>query len=306
MRKNFNQIICGIVATIFTSVGFAASAFADVGISVSPMIQKIILNPGESYTGSFTVFNQASNQDDLIYETEVIPFFADENYDAIYEKVDNYNQIVDWITVDNGSGVLLPNSGADIIYTINVPNDAPAGGQYAAIRVLSVNEQKDNDDGMSANINVRYGIAYTIFAEISGVTKKQGEIIDVDIPSFMLSGNIMGVSTIQNTGNVHSEAKYTLQVFPLFSDEEIYTNEESPATRTILPNRTLYNEVSWSDTPAMGIFNVIYTVEFEGVTTQVSKMVIKCPIWLLFIIIFVIFAIIIWMISRARSRRKLR
>lgn len=304
MRKKFSQIICGIVATIFASAGFTASAFADVGISVSPMIQKIILNPGESYTGSFTVFNQASNQDDLIYETEVIPFFADENYDAIYEKVDNYNQIVDWITVDNGSGALSPNSGTDIIYTINVPNDAPAGGQYAAIRVLSVNKQKDNDDGMSTNINVRYGIAYTIFAEISGVTKRQGEIIDVNIPSFMLSGNIMGVSTVQNTGNVHSEAKYTLQVFPLFSDEEIYTNEESPATRTILPNRTLYNEVSWSDTPAMGIFNVIYTVEFEGVTTQVSKMVIKCPIWLLFIIIFVIFAIIIWMISRARSHRK--
>ena len=306
MRKKISQIICGIVATIFTSVGFAASAFADVGISVSPMIQKIILNPGESYTGSFTVFNQASNQDELIYETEVIPFFADENYDAIYEKVDNYNQIVDWITIDDGSGTLSPNNGANIVYTINVPKDAPAGGQYAAIRVLSVNKQKDNDDSMGTNINVRYGIAYTIFAEISGVTKRQGEIIDVDIPSFMLSGNIMGVSTVQNTGNVHSEAKYTLQVFPLFSDEEIYTNEENPATRTILPNRTLYNEVSWSDTPAMGIFNVIYTVEFEGVTTQVSKMVIKCPIWLLFIIIFVIFAIIIWMISRARSRRKLR
>lgn len=268
--------------------------------TMSPMKRKIVINPGESYTGSVSVFNPSSNGKDLEYTVLVEPFYVDEDYNPVYDEPGSYNQIVDWITIEDvNDGVLEPNNSAEINYTINVPLDAPAGGQYASITVAA----KATAAGEGVSISEQQAIAHIVFAEIAGETVHSGEILDAETSGFMLSGDITASSTIKNTGNVHGTATYTLQVYPLFSSEEVYTNEEDPETRIIVPNRTLYNEISWPGTPGMGIFNVVYTVDFEGVTTQVSKMVIICPIWLMFVIIFVVVAIIIWIIWRARGRR---
>ena len=301
MRKIIKRALgVVLVASVLTFCG-AFSAFASVSIAISPLYQKLIINPGETYDGSFTVINQERNDGDIKFNVEVVPFYVDENYDFIFnERTGSYNQMVDWVSVEEKSGYLSPNSTMDIHYEIKVPSDAPAGGQYAAIRVYTVMDDSSKEGGL--NIKESIGMAYCIYLDVAGTTKKQGEILSVDLPSFLFSGNITGQSSIKNTGNVHGRAKYTMRVYPLFSGEEIYTNEEDPDTMTILPDRTLYNETIWSQTPWFGIFNVVYTVEFEGVTAEVSKMVIVCPLWLLFIIFFAIVMIIAWLIARSRKR----
>ena len=136
---------------------------------------------------------------------------------------------------------------------------------------------------------------------MTGSVVRKGEIIDASLPSFLLSGNITGAATVKNNGNVHGDAVYKMQVFPLFSDEEVFTNEEDPATAMVFPNRSRYKELAWEGTPMVGIFNVVYTVEFEGATAQIKKMVIICPVWLLFIIIFAIALLILWILMRVRN-----
>ena len=304
--KRIKKYLIAVVATIVAGLGpLSQIAFADMEFGVSPMTQKIVLTPGESYRGTFGIVNPVYNTKTFYYKLSVEPFYVDEDNNPIFENNGDYNQIVDWVSLDNETGSVEPNNTNYVNFTIHTPSDAPAGGQYAIIRVASDYDAMEVEEGGKNAVSIQniMTIAHEIFAEVAGETERQGKIIDVNMPSFLLSGNITGASQVKNTGNVHGDAKYTLQVFPLFSDEEVYTNEENPETHTILPDRTLYAETSWVETPTIGIFNVIYTVEFEGSTAQVKKMVIKCPIWLLFIIIFAITAIILWLIMKARSRK---
>lgn len=308
MRLNLNKIKKWAIAIIgvFTLGLAQATGAYGLGFTMSPPNQKIILTPGEKYTGTFTISNGVENAVDFKYKVEVKPFYVSEDYHIYYEETEGLNQIVDWTTTSKTSGLLPVNGVEKINFTVDVPEDAPAGGQYAAIVVTSVNDENDkkSDGDTGAMMNENIAMAHIVYAEVAGTTKRSGEVIDTNVPSFIFDGNITAESTIKNTGNVHGEAIYKLQIFPLFSGEEVYTNEEDPTTKVILPNRTFTNVSSWDQTPAVGIFNVKYTVEFEGVTTEVTKLVIKCPLWLFFIIIFVIIAIITWIVVRARNRKK--
>ena len=301
--KLIKKILVGVVAFVLVGVGFfTVGAYADggVGFSMSPMSQKIVLDPGETYQTSVTI-SHSNNENDFNYFVRVLPFYVNEDYKTVFEENGGYNQIVDWITLDSPeTGTLSPNESRDIYFTINVPEDAPGGGQYATIMVSNAS----SGDSDEVAVNEVLSIGHLVFAEITGDTVKQGEFESVLVPGFLFSGEIKGTSSIKNTGNTHGEAEYTLQVFPLFSNEEIYTNEEDPETHTIIPDRSYYNETVWSETPAIGIFNVVYKVEFEGVTKEVSKMVIKCPIWLLFVVLAVIAALVIWIVMKIRSGKK--
>ena len=271
---------------------------------MSPMYEKISLNPGDSYSSSFMIVTPSQATSNFDYKVYVQGYYRDDNNNTIFENIGGHSQIVDWVQINSPkTGTLKPDDSAKISFTINVPKDAPAGGQYAVITVGSATPEKAGEGG-GVNIQESVAMGYTIYAEITGTTIKQGEVTGASVPGFIFSGNITGSSSVKNTGNVHGDAKYTLQVFPLFSDEEVYTNSENPETRVVLPDRTLYNETSWNNTPWFGIFNVVYTVDFNGLSSQVSKIVIICPVWLLFIIIFIIIALIIWFILRFENHKK--
>ena len=267
---------------------------------ISPMYQNISLIPGEISYGTFVITNPADNETNFHYTLYIQPFTAKDDDDVVFENNGDYNQIVDWITLEKESGDIAPNASEEIEFNIATPADAPAGGQYAAIMIR---QEATGTIGDAVNLQQNYEISHLIYADVAGETVRKGEISDVNVNSFLFSGNITGTSKIKNVGNVHSRASHTLQVFPLFSDEEIYTNEENPDSTFIMPGTTQIANTSWDSTPSIGIFHVIYNVEFEGVNQKVDKMVIVCTLWILCIIAVIIFLIIFKILSGKKENK---
>ena len=102
---------------------------------------------------------------------------------------------------------------------------------------------------------------------------------------------------------MHTDAEYILQVWPLFSDEEVCTNEEEPDTSMIMPETERYHAQT-CNLPSMGIFKAKQTVKIFGETSIIERTIIACPLWVLFLILFVIIAIVIWIVMKVRGSKK--
>ncbi len=312
MRKDlFKKIITTASLFLFSICQMPLPALAAdqlYSITLSPMTQRMILTPGEKYVGTILVSNPAASSQNLEYELSVSPFSqaSDGESQDDYGRVDsstvsNYNQIMNWITFDKKTGTVAPNGTDTVTYAINTPSDAPAGGQYAMIVVSDAAKTKDtNVKGYEIQGTIQVGSI--IYAEVAGETRESGEIKENAFPSFLMNNTLEATSMVKNNGNVHTDAKYSFQVWPLFSDEEICTNEENPESSLIMPETERYH-VQKCTLPIVGIFRAKQVVKIFGEESILEKTIIVCPLWLLVIIIFVIIALITWIIVRAKSRK---
>lgn len=291
-------------------------------MTISPMNQQIILVPGESYTGSVKVANPSSSDLPLKYRVQIGSFnlVQDENSEnkensgvVNTDTITSYNQIMDWITVDQTEGEVQPNETKVVTFTINVPEDAPAGGQYASL--VFQNDTLDQQGGGGVSIQNQVQIASLIYATVAGETQEEGEILSNDIPGFVTTRPLQTESRVHNSGNVHTYASYVLQVWPLGSEQEICTNEEKPTTVLVMPGAQQYHRES-CDFPkghgksyVAGIFKVRQTVRIFGQERVMERTVFLCPAWLVavsIVVIVVLVCTIVYFVRKHKREKSLR
>lgn len=316
MKRNIRYCLLSLVVFFVALVGgmmCSGNAWAiETTLTVSPMEQKMTLYPGEASVGSIKVSNPASATEELYYTVNVVPFTrSGNNYDPmIGDRLSDgsYNDVVNWVTLSSEFGSVKPNEQDEIIYTVNVPENVRGGGQYFAILVTRTDNPEEAEKEGNTKLKEIIQIASTVYATVSGKdVQLAGAISNNEIPSFLLTPPIKASFMVENTGNTHMEINYYLQVFPLFSDEEIYTNEEDPGYAIVLPETTRYIEQEWNESSQIGIFKVRQTAMYGSDSDKKSvteKIVIVCPVWLIFIIVFIIFALIFYFMAKAKARKK--
>lgn len=314
----YKKIFSGLVGAVMMLVGVMLPYEAASAFTVSPQKQEYVLAPGQSVTGEVKATNQVGAEGDFYYIAEVVPYSVsdDGKYSPDFDATNDHTDIVNWVTMSDDDesgvkevhGVLEPGESKSAYYTITVPKDARGGGQYFAVRVKNdidaARKAEEDDDVVIKEV---VGIVSLVFVEVSGDIIVKGEITDNNVPSFVLTPPITTSFVVKNEGNTHALISYYMQVFPLFSDEEIYTTEEDMNSSYVLPGASRIITQSWENTPAVGIFKVRQTVYYDSLDSEPSvteKMVIVCPVWLLFVIFFIIAAIVIWIVMRVRARGK--
>lgn len=302
--KQIHRLLCAVFLGVFCFLLGSNPVFAEEKpaqrLQISPAIQDIgNLKPGEKYSGIFKVQNIGSEE--LNFSVGVSPYSVkNENYEQDYDTENQYSDIIKWIKFSQTNGTVAPNDEAEVAYTISVPADVASGGQYALLYAEIISD--NTADGSGFSVVQRVGMK--LYTNIEGNTRKTGSVIENKVSSFLFNPPISATSIVENTGNTHASVKYVLQVYPLFGDEEVYTNEEEPTTLVLLPDTRRLNTVTWDGAPALGIFRVKQTVSFWNETSTTEKLVFLCPIWFIFIVLLIIFCAIFWLVSRIRNRNK--
>ena len=315
------KVLFGLVGIIAIIIGAALYQKPVSAFTVSPMKQTVSLVPGQTYSNKVLASLPLDANKNMHYEVSVVPFKVNDennNYSIDLNGSDEHNEIVNWVSLSDGTktvkngdvltGEIAPGEKVEFIYTINVPESVVGGGQYFAVLVKSVPNSSD-DGNNNVAISETHSIASVVYVELSGDIKLDGSLKDNNINGFLLNPPITASFVATNTGNTHFTVTYYLQVYPLFSNEEVYTNEEKPSTDYVLPGTSRFISQTWDQTPSIGIFKVRQTAYYDFAKDKPSvseRIVIICPIWLLFLIIFGITAIVIYIAAKAKARKEAR
>ena len=296
--------LLSLAAAILFALNITSNALAEessiIGLQISPVIQRMELDPSSSYANNITIVN--TGDEPLKFEMNISPYQVEDiNYAPIYTVTNAYTQIVNWITFDEYDDYLEPGEMSIVHYHINVPKDAPGGGQYAVVFA----ETKDaTGEDQSVRANARAGMI--VRAKVAGVTRETGEITKTIIPGFLLAPPISATATFKNTGNVDADARMSIKIEKYFSGEVIYDGTNDQLEKTILPDTTRDLNISWANVPRLGIFKVTLNTEFMGDAEVKTRIVIICPIWFMAIIILIILVIVFRILAKRREDRRTR
>ena len=304
-KSHFKSFVAAFVAAIIlgiTGIFGGNPVFADeqlpVHLLVSPASHTLgQLEPGKSYESTFVVKNIGTEA--VSFNVYPAPYYEDgENGDKTYDVMNSYTHLSEWITFDIDKGTLQPNEAQKVTYRVKVPTGTAGGAQNAAIMIES-NDAIDETKVVSASSR----IALVLFSQVSGETNACGKILDKNIPGLLLNPPIIASGRVENCGNIDLNVKYTLSVYPIFSDEEVYTNEEDPLVLATLPETRRFTSVDWESTPSFGLFRVKLDVTYAGNTETIEKIVLICPLWLIILIIVFVGAVVFWLVSKNRERK---
>lgn len=293
------------IILLFTFVPFS-SAYADdesepviPPLEISPVSTRVSLNQKEQKPGTIEVKNYGNEPLNIkVYPTP----FSNADGNRNFKNESDYTKISHWIKIKDDSGnyqdsvtfTMAPKQTKTISYKIDVPSNAPAGGQYATIFFESLDDQKNEE---SIKTTTRVGML--IYANVAGELIREANIINVRTNSFITSDNLKVSYTVENKGNIDFQASTTLQVSSLFG-RQLYNDTQ---LTTVFPDSSENVEFEWKDTPGFGLYNLHYKIRALDQTIEKNELILVASPFALIITGILIVVLILAIVYRTRLNK---
>lgn len=314
--KRIEKIVLALVFGIVATFGVATPTFADdddslVQIQISPVSNRVTLNPNDELTYTMTVDNVGSKK--FKFRVYAAPYsISNESYDVSFTNETNRTQITRWITFNTNKSakkdsekkwakeatfVVDGHGRQEVEYKISVPKDIPAGGQYAMIFAETV---PDDSTPEATGVRTISRIGLILYGNTTGETVEKATLSDFNMQGVMLKGNITASLNSKNEGNTDFSTNVSMEV------KNVLTGKTDTVDKSydVLPDSPTRNiKVEWDKTPGIGIFNVHTVATALDQTIDETRTVVIVPVWLIIIMLLLLTFIIVWLIILIRKRR---
>lgn len=272
--------------------------------TIAPTNQQISLSPGQTYEASINIISPSGATSDFHYQAVVTPYSVlGDDYIINLSDESEHTSISKWISIAEPTGTIKPNESKELKFTITVPKDAPAGGQYATIAVSSSDEVNSQE---GVNIQNILEIASIIYVNINGEVIHEGYIEENHVPEFAFATPVSVGATIVNTGNTHETARINITATDLLNGQAFLPSslDSGQYDEFIMPGTTRYISHDIPDLPDFGIFKVYQSVRYQDTTSVTEKTLIVCPAWFIALVTLTIIAVITTIIVLVRKHRR--
>ena len=236
-------------------------------ITVGPVKLEYTADPGTKIEGELYIKNEETIEK-TFYPS--VDGFTEQNG----AKVFNHDGLIqDWFKT-NQSVTLKPGDGVKVPYTIEVPVDAPAGGQFAVVWWGTVPKNASSTEGsQSVSIQTRAGIL--VYINVNGDVVEKAEVTHLfkNISDRMFFDRTVAFPySITNSGTVYIKPKGEITVTSIFGSEvaKLPINQKG---FQILPNsyRDFGDSVWKANLTSVGFYKVNFKLEYGIKNTVYEK-----------------------------------
>lgn len=282
MKKIFyTSIFFLLISFIFFQKGIVFAKNKET-IRVTPAYISLTGKGGAKYKEDISIFNESKIPVSIKVEKTGI-FYNHKK--LLYISNNSILNIQNWITFNNASFTLAPQTTINIPVTINVPKNDPYGSYNGALLISNVTKGKNNQSQINGTI------VLNVFVNIRGKNKGYSNLIfNFNNPNFFINSTPISIPyTVKNPGPYNNAYIPTISINSIFYQKTINEQLVNVLVKQIRDKEFYIPKIPW------GIYNIKIDIKNIGNRYDIKRsfFIINLPYYIYLISIFIIILIII-------------